>query len=78
MMISQVENASHSPQYVFQDSLVTNLYGHHPKAVIQSKEAFEKVDYDRAIQIYKERFANAADFTFFIVGNFMRIKSVSM
>lgn len=70
MMISQVENASHSPQYVFQDSLVTNLYGHHPKAVIQSKEAFEKVDYDRAIQIYKERFANAADFTFFIVGNF--------
>lgn len=70
MMISQVENASHSPQYVFQDSLVTNLYGHHPKAVIQSKEAFEKVDYDRSIQIYKERFANAADFTFFIVGNF--------
>lgn len=70
MMISQVENAAHSPQYVFQDSLVQNLYGHHPKAIIQSKEAFEKVDYARALQIYKERFANAADFTFFIVGNF--------
>ena len=70
MNISQMENVSHNPQYVFQDSLVANLYGHHPKAIIQSKETYEKVDYSRALQIYKERFANAADFTFFIVGNF--------
>lgn len=70
MFISQIENASKSPQYVFQDSLTNCLYAHHPKAMIESKESFEKVDYQRALQIYKERFANAADFTFFIVGNF--------
>ncbi len=70
MYISQIENASKNPQYVFQDSLVSCLYGHHPKAMIQSKATFEKVDYQRALQIYKERLANAADFTFFIVGNF--------
>ena len=29
-----------------------------------------RLDYDRALQIYKERFANAADFTFVITGNF--------
>lgn len=28
------------------------------------------MNYDRALQIYKERFGNAADFTFFFVGNF--------
>lgn len=68
--ISQLENASRRPEYVFQDSVVRNLYAHHPKAMIQSKEMYEKTDFDRSLQIYKERFANAADFTFFIVGNF--------
>ena len=68
--ISQIENASKNPQFVFQDSLVNSLFAHHPKAMIESKASFEKVDYQRALQIYKERFANAADFTFFIVGNF--------
>lgn len=70
MLLSQVENASHNPQYVFQDSLVHKFYGHHPKARMLSKEVLEEVDYDRMIAIYKERFANAADFTFFIVGSF--------
>ena len=70
MYISQIENASRSPQYVFQDSLVQVLYGHHPKAMIQSKKTFESVDYARTMEIYKERFANAADFTFYFVGNF--------
>ena len=70
LMLSQVENMSHDPQYVFQDSLVRNLYGHHPKAMIQNYEMFSKMDYDRMVAIYKERFANAADFTFIIAGNF--------
>ncbi len=30
----------------------------------------EKVDYERAFELYKERFANPADFTFVFVGNF--------
>lgn len=70
LMLSQVENMSRDPQYVFQDSLVRNLYGHHPKAMIQNYEMFSKMDYDRMVAIYKERFANAADFTFIIAGNF--------
>ena len=70
MSLSQIENVEHDPQYVFQDSLVRKLFAHHPKAMIQSTEMFEKVNYDRALQIYKERFGNAADFTFFFVGNF--------
>ncbi len=70
MVATQVENLVHSPQYVFNDSLIHTLYAHHPKAVMQNPEMIKSLDYDRMIQIYKERFANAADFTFVITGNF--------
>lgn len=33
-------------------------------------EYFAQVDFNRAVQIYKERFANPADFNFFFVGNY--------
>ncbi len=33
-------------------------------------EDFDKINIDRSFQIYKERFANAGDFTFFFVGSF--------
>ncbi len=33
-------------------------------------EYLEKVSFERAVQIYKERFANPADFTFIFVGNY--------
>ncbi|MBS1656211.1 MAG: insulinase family protein, partial [Bacteroidetes bacterium] len=32
-------------------------------------EDLDKVDFDKAIQIYKERFADASDFTFFFIGS---------
>ncbi|MBQ3734447.1 MAG: insulinase family protein, partial [Bacteroidales bacterium] len=34
------------------------------------EEYLKQTDFDRAVQIYKERFANPADFTFFFVGNY--------
>lgn len=70
LILSQLENVAHDPQFVFQDSLTRKLHAHHPKAVTESKEVFNKVDYARSLQIYKERFADASDFTFYIVGNF--------
>ena len=33
-------------------------------------EYFAQVDFNRAVEIYKERFANPADFNFFFVGNY--------
>lgn len=70
IMTSQIKNIALNPQYVFQDSLVHTLYAHHPKAQIMSMDMLEKVDYDRMSQIYKERFADAADFVFIFSGNF--------
>jgi len=44
---------------------------HHPRAPkLPSEEDFEKIDFDRTIDIYKDRFADASDFTFLFVGAF--------
>ena len=43
----------------------------HPRAGgLPKSEDFDKINLDRSIQIYKERFANAGDFTFLFVGSF--------
>lgn len=39
-------------------------------AITMTEEQIKAADYERAFQIYKQRFANPADFTFFFVGNF--------
>lgn len=70
LMVSQLQNMSQDPQYVFQDSVQQAVYAHHPKAMIMGMPMLERMDYDRMVQIYKERFANAADFTFIFCGNF--------
>jgi len=44
---------------------------HHPRAPkLPSEEDFEKIDFNRTIDIYKDRFADASDFTFLFVGAF--------
>lgn len=68
--LSQLDNLEKNPDYIFGDSLTRAVSGYHPKAVTMSKELVEKANYKRMLEIYKERFANAADFTFVFVGNF--------
>jgi zinc protease len=44
---------------------------HHPRAPkLPSEEDFEKIDFKRTIDIYKDRFADASDFLFLFVGAF--------
>lgn len=70
MAASVLKNQMQLPTYVFQDSLSNITYNHNPKAQILGMKTLEGMNYDRMIQIMKERFANAGDFTFTIVGNF--------
>jgi zinc protease len=65
------QNMASDPQFTFQDSLFKFLYKDHPWAPkLPKAENFSKIDMKRAIEIYKERFGNAAGFTFVIVGKF--------
>ena len=66
-----VQNMMANPQMVFQDTLLSALYAKHERGQrAPNPEVFDKIDLNRAFDIYKERFGNASGFTFFFVGNF--------
>ena len=67
---AQLQNAELQPMTALQDSLSAAIYNGNPLAKRMKAEQVDQVDYDRIMQIAKERFANAADFTFIITGAF--------
>lgn len=67
---TSVANRSASPEAVFQDTLSLTLTQHHPRTWLPTVENVERLDLDRAHEIYGNRFADAGDFTFFFVGAF--------
>jgi zinc protease len=66
-----VQNMMANPQLVFQDTLLSALYANHERGPRAPNTAmFDKIDLNRAVAIYKERFSNANGFTFILVGKF--------
>ena len=65
-----LKNKALSPESALSDSLQYTLHAHSPYYMSLEESDIDKVNYDRILQIAKERTANAADFTFTIVGNF--------
>jgi zinc protease len=66
----QLENQEASPRYWFQKKWNEVTFGEHPRRQLFTLETLDQIDLDRALAIYKERFADASDFTFTMVGNF--------
>ncbi len=65
------QNLMSNPQFYYADQVSKILSDNHPRAEgFPKAEDLDKINYDRAYDIYKERFANASDFTFFFVGSF--------
>ena len=67
---TQLKNKHLQPQAVFADSLTLTMYSHNPRFANIQAEDLKDVSYDRILEIQKERFQNASQFTFVIVGNF--------
>lgn len=66
-----VANLAANPQIYYSMEFQKLLTKDHPRAGgVPKLEDFDKINLDRSLQIYKERFANAGDFTFFFVGAF--------
>ncbi len=59
-----------TPEKVFGDTVTTILYQNHFRRTPNKPEDIDKVNIDRAVEIYKERFADFSDFTFVFVGSF--------
>jgi len=73
-LMSQLEtmlkNQGLTPEAAFSDSVEYTLNNHSWRNKPFHVEDLKNVNYDRVLQIAKERTANAANYTFFFVGNF--------
>ncbi len=67
---SQLSNFLNSPDIMYQIELQKILSNDHPRGGgFPSEEDIDNLDLDRSLEIFKERFADASDFTFVFVGN---------
>lgn len=65
----QLENSKVDPMNSLSDTLNKLQTNNNPRGKRFDLEMLSRVDYEKALSIYRERFANAGDFTFFITGN---------
>ena len=63
-------NRNASPKVDYNDSIRAILYGNHPRMQPVVQQTLDKVNYDRILEIYKERFSDAANFKTVIIGNY--------
>ena len=63
-----LENQSLDPESAFRDTLNVTMTQHHFRTRPFTTQLLREVDMERALAIYRERFANAGDFTFVFVG----------
>ncbi len=68
--IANLENRASQPSAAFQDAITQSLYGDNIRFNTLTVEQINSLDFDRAFEIYQERFADMDDFTFTIVGDF--------
>ena len=66
---AQLENAQANPLASINDTISKMMYGTHPRYLSLQPEMIDRIDYDKVLAMYKDRFADAGDFTFFLVGN---------
>ena len=67
---SQLALRDKNPSYIFRDSVMATLYSHNPLYEYVTEEDLREFNYDKCLALYRERMANAGDFTFSFVGNF--------
>jgi zinc protease len=69
---SQYANISANPQAAFVDTMYKTLYNNNPLApvTVPNSAYFDKINVDRSLAIYKERFSDASGMNFVFVGSF--------
>lgn len=64
-----LQNRSADPESAFEDTIEVVMAQRHFRSRPWSEELLEEMDLARSFAIYRERFADASDFTFIFVGN---------
>ena len=68
-MATFLKNRDADPSSAFRDTVQVTMAQYHPREKPFTLEAMNSVNFDRAFDFYKDRFADFGDFTFFFVGN---------
>lgn len=69
MLNTSLANAEKDPRQAFSDTINQVLTNHNPRTISLNLKTVGKIDQEKALKIFKERFAIPADFTFVFVGN---------
>ena len=64
-----LKNQELNPNITLQDSVNSVVYNNNVRALRMKEADLDRINYDRLLEMYKERFANAGDFEFFMVGD---------
>ena len=64
-----LKNQELNPQITLQDSIVSVVYNNNVRAKRLKEADLDHINYDRLLEVYRERFANAKDFEFYLVGD---------
>lgn len=68
LMETSLANKNQDPKSIWYDSINVMANDYSPRTMIWTKEKLQDISLDRALDIYKERFANPADFVFTFTG----------
>jgi zinc protease len=68
-MTTVLKNRDANPMTAFQDTLQSTLSQNHFRTRPFTIEAVEQMDLEKSYAFYKDRFADAGDFTFLFIGN---------
>ena len=67
--IANCKDRKNSPYSTLQDTVVDVVYGNNKMIKYLEIDDLKELDYTRSLEIFRQRFSNAADFKFTIVGN---------
>ena len=63
-------NQSVVPEFAFFEALNTARFQNHPRRRMSTAATVDQWNLDKSLAFYKDRFADASDFTFYFVGSF--------
>ena len=69
-VLASLENRGADPGAVFGDSVTVTMSQHHFRTRPFTTEVLREMDLETSYAVYRDRFADASDFTFALVGNF--------
>ncbi len=69
-VIQSYKDSQNDPEAAFYDTMTSIMSNYHPRYGYVTMEKINQINKEKALKVYKERFSDASDFTFYFVGAF--------